>query len=153
MRLADIQKYAQLLARLYVLQNKLRTDPPKNVEEYKALVEEIRDLYEEARDLLSGDDVSPADIVAAHAMNQTVWADTKPPIVTPPPYGVFADYAKWITDPGDGPLKEPDYVYRRSANMPQDGLVFIWEDGPISLGGEGRPGPNDLLRIVRKEKP
>jgi len=75
----DITKYIDLLTRVYQLQDKLRNDPPNDPGEYAALISDIKSLYEEISALLKGGEITAADIRAAHARNQTVWPDPRPP--------------------------------------------------------------------------
>jgi hypothetical protein len=80
----DIQKYASILLEAFGLEEQLRKSPPTNPTEYIALIEKIAGLYAEAKALL-GSGVTPADITAAHALNQTEWADTKPKTISSDP--------------------------------------------------------------------
>lgn len=79
MKAGDLQKYAELLGKIFVLEQQLQHNRPTNVAEYQALIAQLASLYDEARLLISGNDVTPADIDAAHAQNQAQWGDTKPP--------------------------------------------------------------------------
>lgn len=77
MNISDLQRYASLIARAYMLEERLRKNPPTDPDEYVALVGEIKDIYNEAHDLITGGDLTPEDIEQAHESNQTMWADTK----------------------------------------------------------------------------
>lgn len=100
MKLQDIQKYAALLAKIYILQDEIRKNPPNDPQEYLASITEIKNLWTEARALVASSDLTPGDIQKAHAMNQSEWVDPKPkadepkpdePTPTPKPAGDLYD--------------------------------------------------------------
>jgi hypothetical protein len=100
----DIEAYGTLLLKIFALEERLRKDPPTNVEEYIALVGQIGAYYQEARTLMAQNRPTAADIAAAHARNQTVWSDRKPKSApTDDPYaGDLAAYPdKTRLKPGD----------------------------------------------------
>jgi len=75
----DILKYAALLAKVFQLEEKLRKDPPSDVESYTAAVIEVKDLWNEIHAMLQAGNVTPGDIEAAHLRNQQEWnADADP---------------------------------------------------------------------------
>lgn len=155
----DVQAYASLLLRAYAIeerlrrrQRELRDNPPKTVAEYTALVTEINDLvielktlWDEANALLRSGNVTEADIQAAHARNQTVWAVDIPPADDA---GGGFQYGRWLPSlPDNAQLRTGDHVYGRpTAASPTEWMV--WEGGPINLGFYGAPTAEQLIYIV-----
>lgn len=70
---ATLQSYISLVLKVTALEQKLQKNPPHDVEEYQAAISQVASLWAEIAQLSKTSELTPADIAAIHAGNQTVF--------------------------------------------------------------------------------
>jgi hypothetical protein len=137
MKAVNFTQYTALLMQVYLLQDRLRKDPPSDPAEYLAAVTEIQNLWNQIAGMTGGDDgLTPEQITdlraAGHADNQTAWVDPHP---THPPAGTPGLYDFVYDDkPDDANYSAGDEVMKNAGDPPK--WLVVKKDSPVI----GRPG-------------